>query len=146
MANLVRSSSTLKELDLSMKALTPAGAATIISAFAESPSLENFDQLPPMDAHLYESEEVQEEIKKVIACSKRLKRVDLTERKLNEEQIVSFLNSILESSILENLEQLPSVDDDLCAKPEIHGLLVKIISNSKSLKSLNCYNKSMTVE
>ena len=145
-ANLVRGSSTLKELNLSKKALYPTGAATIISALAESPSLENFDQLPPMDAHLYESEEVQEEIKKVIACSKRLKRVDLTERKLNEEQVVSFLNSILESSILESLEQLPSVDDDLCAKPEIHELLLKIISNSKSLKSLNCYNKSMTVE
>ena len=76
-ASLIRGSSTLKELDLSSKALDASGAASIISAFADSPSLENFDYLPLIDAHLYESEEVQEEIKKVIRCSKRFIKVDL---------------------------------------------------------------------
>lgn len=99
-----------------------------------------------MDTHLYESEEVQEAIKKVISCSKRFIKVDLASKNLNEESITSLLNSILESPILESLEELPIIDDDQSAKPEIHELLVKIISSSKSLKSLNCYKKSMTVE
>ena len=128
------------------KSLDEAGAASLISALADSPCRENFTRLPELETHLFSDELVIEALEKMLRASRSFKILDFSKKSFKKENIVSFLTIISEGGLLVSLEQPPILDDDLYTQSEIHELLVKIISSSDNLKSVNCYNKNMTKE